>query len=219
VLPILLTLMAASGGSVSVGIFRPAVAFLCGVVLKIFSEVIFPLAIVTALISFVSGLSSEIHIRKLGTFFKSLSGWLIGLVLGLFSLCLSLQGFSAAQYDGISLKMVKYVISGSVPMVGGFLSGSVDFILAGSAFIKNALGSFSMLLLVEALLKPLLLLAALQLFLRIAAAASEPLGGRVSALFSDLAGDMKYFLACILSIAFLYFLTLILLVCSSAVIV
>lgn len=217
VYPVLLTLMAASGGSVSAAIFRPAVTFLSSGILKLFSSVVLPVCVSVLVLGFVGNLSPEVRTEKLGDFFKSISRWLIGLSLGLFGLFLTVQGIAAAQYDGISLRTVKYVISGSVPVVGGFLSGSVDLVLAGSALIKNALGSFSVLLLAAVVLKPLLLLAATQLFLRIAAAATEPVGGKIPVLLSRLAGDLGYCTASLLSVAFLYFLTLLLLVCSSGV--
>ena len=217
VYPILLTLMAASGGNVSAAIFRPAVTFLSSGILKLFTAVVLPVSVAVLVLGFVGNLSGEVRTEKLGDFFKSICRWLIGLSLGLFGLFLTVQGIAAAQYDGISLRTVKYVISGSVPVVGGFLSGSVDLVLAGSALIKNALGSFSVMLLAAVVLKPLLLLAAMQLFLRISAAATEPVGGKIPALLFRLAGDMGYFTASLLSVAFLYFLTLLLLVCSSGV--
>ena len=217
VYPVLLTLMAASGGSVSAAIYRPAVTFLSSGILKLFSSVVLPVCVSVLVLGFVGNLSPEVRTEKLGDFFKSISRWLIGLSLGLFGFFLTVQGIAAAQYDGISLRTVKYVISGSVPVVGGFLSGSVDLVLAGSALIKNALGSFSVLLLAAVVLKPLLLLAATQLFLRIAAAATEPVGGKIPVLLSRLAGDLGYCTASLLSVAFLYFLTLLLLVCSSGV--
>ena len=150
--------------------------------------------------------------------FKSINKWLIGLTFTLYSLFLSVQGIADAQYDGLSLRAVKYVLSGSVPIVGGFLSGGLDLVLAGSALIKNAVGSFSLFLLFGTLLRPVILFAAFQLFLRLAAAATEPVGGKISPFLSRLAGDCSYFLAGLLCIGFLYFLTLLLLVCSTGVI-
>ena len=105
-----------------------------------------------------------------------------------------------------------------MPIVGGFLSGGIDLVLAGSALIKNALGSFAVFLLFGALLRPVLLIAAFQLFLRLCAAATEPAGGTISSFLSRLAADSGFFLAGLLCVAFLYFLTLVLLVCSSGVI-
>lgn len=216
--PILLTLMAGSGGVVSVGIFRPAVVFMSGGISELFSAVVFPSSIVVIVLAFVGNLSSDVRTEKLGELFKSFNKWLIGLTLGLFSIFLTVQGIAAAQYDGLSLRAAKYAISSSVPIVGGFLSGGFDLVLAGSALIKNALGSFAVFILFGTLLQPLMLFVAFQLFLRIAAAATEPVGGKISSFLSRLAGDLGYFIAGLLCIAFLYFITLMLLICSSGVI-
>ena len=217
VYPVLLTLMAAGGGTVSAAVFRPAVVFLSDGILNLFSTVVMPVSVAVVVLSFVGNLSAEVRTEKLGELFKNILRWLIGLSFGLFGLFLTVQGISSGGFDGITLRTVKYLVSGSVPVVGGFLSGSVDLVLAGSALIKNALGSFSVLLLVSVVLKPLLLLAAMQLFLRVSAAATEPVGGKIPCLLSRLAGDMGYFTASLLTVAFLHFLTLLLFVCSSGV--
>ena len=218
VCPILLTLMAASGGAVSAGVFRPAVAFLSSGICELFTAVVLPTSVVVIALTFAGHLSPEVRCEKLGGLFKSVNKWLIGLTLGLFTLFLTVQGIASAQYDGISLRTIKYLVSGSVPIVGGFLSGGVDLVLAGSSLIKSALGSFSVFLLFATILRPVLLFAAFQLFLRLCAAATEPIGGKISSFLSSLASDCGFFVAGLLCVAFLYFLTVILLVCSAGVI-
>ena len=216
--PILFTLMAASGGSVSAAIYRPALVFMSGTIVELFSNVVFPSSVAVVVLAFVGNLSSEVRTERLGELFKSFNKWIIGLTLGIFGMFLTVQGIAGAQYDGISLRTIKHIISGSVPIVGGFLSGGVDLVLAGSALIKNALGSFSIFLLFGTMLRPVLLFALFQLFLRLCAAACEPVGGKLSAFLSRLATDSSYFLAGLLCIGFLYFLTILLLVCSTGVI-
>lgn len=218
VYPLLFTLMAASGGTVSAAIYKPALVFMSGTIVELFTSVVLPTSIAVVVLAFVGNLSEEVRTEKLGELFKSVNKWLIGLTFGLFGILLSVQGIAAAQYDGLSLRAVKYVLSGSVPIVGGFLSGGLDLVLAGSALIKNALGSFSLFLLFGTLLRPVVLFAVFQIFLRLAAAATEPVGGKISPFLSRLAGDVSYFLAGLLCIGFLYFLTLLLLVCSTGVI-
>ena len=217
VYPLLLTLMAASGGSVSAGVFRPAVAFLSSGLCELFSAVVLPVSVVVIVLAFLGNLSPDVRTERLGDLFKSVSKWLLGLTLGLFSLFLTVQGISSAQYDGMSLRAVKYLVSGSVPIVGGFLSGGMDLVLAGSALIKNAVGSFAVFLLFASFFRLVLLFAAFQLFLRLSAAVTEPAGGKISAFLSRLASDSGFFLAGLLTIAFLYFLTIVLLVCSTGV--
>ena len=217
VYPLLLTLMAASGGSVSAGVFRPAVAFLSSGLCELFSAVVLHVSVIVIVLAFLGNLSPDVRTERLGDLFKSVSKWLLGLTLGLFSLFLTVQGISSAQYDGMSLRAVKYLVSGSVPIVGGFLSGGMDLVLAGSALIKNAVGSFAVFLLFASFFRLVLLFAAFQLFLRLSAAVTEPAGGKISAFLSRLASDSGFFLAGLLTIAFLYFLTIVLLVCSTGV--
>ena len=183
-----------------------------------FSAVVLPTSVAVIVLTFIGCLSDEVKTTKLGDFFKSLNKWLIGLTLGLLGIFLTVQGISAAQYDGLSLRAAKYLVSGSVPIVGGFLSGGLDLVLAGSALIKNAVGSFAVFLLFGVILRPVLLFAAFQIFLRLSAAAAEPVGGKISAFLSRLASDCGFFIAGLCCIAFLYFLTLVLLVCSTGVI-
>ncbi len=218
VYPLLLTLMAASGGTVSVGIYRPAVAFFGGALSSLFTAVILPTAVIVIVLTFVSNLSPGLRVEKLGELFKGISKWLLGLTLGIFGLFISVQGLTAAQYDGMSLRAVKYILSGSVPFVGGFLSGGVELVVAGSVLIKNALGAFAVILLAGTLIRPLLLFLAFRLMLRISAAATEPVGGNISSFLSALARDSGYFLAALLCMAFLYFLTVLLLICSTGAI-
>ncbi len=218
VYPLLLTLMAGSGGAVSVAVYRPAVAFFSSVITHLFTSVVLPVAVLLIVLSFVGNLFDEVKTSKLSDFFKGILKWIIGLSLGLFSIFLTVQGLSSAQYDGLSLRAAKYAISNSVPIVGGFLSGGLDVVLAGSAILKNALGSFSIFLLFATLLRPLVLFIVFQLFLRLCAAVTDPVGGKISTFLSSMANDLGYFIAGLLCIAFLYFLTIVLFVCSSGVV-
>ena len=112
--------MAASGGSVSVGVFRPAVAFFSGAVCELFTAVVLPASVVVIVLAFIGNLSPEVPTEKLGDFFKSISKWLIGLTLGLFTLFLTVQGIASSQYDGLSLRAVKYLVSGLFPLSADF---------------------------------------------------------------------------------------------------
>lgn len=54
------------------------------------------------------------------------------------------------------------------------------------------------------------------LFLKLTAAVTEPVGdGKISGFLTSLSGTVNYFIAGILAVAFMYFITLLLLICSS----
>ena len=216
VFPILLTLMSASGGSVSASICRPAVAFLSTNIVNTISEIVFPITLAVIAFSMIDHLSNDLKFGKFTAFLKSINKWIVGVCVSVFGLFFTVQGISAASYDGIARRAAKYAIGSGVPIVGGFLSGGFDLAVAGSALIKNALGNMSVFLMVAVVFEPMILLISTNLLLRLTAAITQPLGdGRLANFLSETADNLNYCVAGILFTAFLYFVCIVLLVCLS----
>ena len=216
IFPILLTLIATSGGSVSVAVYRPAVLFLSELIVQIIVSVVFPLAILMCVFNMAGNMSPEIKLKNFCSFFAGLIKWVLGVSLTIFTVFLTVQGITSATYDGLSFKAAKYAIGNTVPIIGGFLSGGLDVVVAGSVLIKNALGSCGILLMFSVTLIPFIQLVVLNLFLKLTAAVTEPLGeGTITGFLSSLSGTVNYFMAGLLAVGFMYFITILLLVCSS----
>ena len=129
-----------------------------------------------------------------------------------------MQGITAAHYDGIVRRAAKYAIGNGIPIVGGFLSGGFDLAVAGSVLLKNSLGSMSIFLLLTILFEPLLLLISTNFLLRLTSAITQPFGdGRISDFLGETAENLHYCTAGLLFTAFLYFLSILLMVCASEV--
>lgn len=214
--PLLLTLMATSGGTVSVAICRPAVAFFSTTIVSTISSIVFPISVTIIAFSLASNLSHDLKINKFGAFFKSINKWLIGISVSVFGLFFTLQGITASTYDGVVKRTIKYAIGTGVPIVGGFLSGGFDLAIAGSILIKNALGGMSIFLLTSILFEPLILLVSVNILLRLTSAVTQPFGdSRISDFLGETADNLNYFTAGILFTAFLYFLCVVMMVTVS----
>ncbi len=72
VFPILLTLLTSVGGSVSVGVYQPAMAILSTVIINIFKVFLLPLFLLSCVLALVSNLSNTIKLDKMQSFFNSL---------------------------------------------------------------------------------------------------------------------------------------------------
>lgn len=216
VYPILLTLMSASGSSLSAAVCRPAVVFFSSTIVTVMEFVVFPLTITIIVFSMAGNITKELKISKFTAFFKSINKWIIGISVSVFGIFFTLQGITAASYDGVVRRAAKYAIGNGVPIVGGFLSGGFDLAVAGSVLIKNALGNMSIFLLLAVVFEPLVLLIATGIFLRLTAAIAQPFGdGKISDFLEETAENLHYCMAGILFTAFLYFLTILLAVYSS----
>lgn len=216
VYPLMLTLMATSGSTLSASIYRPAVAFFSGTIVSTIKSVVLPLSVTILLFSMASNLTKELKIGKFTAFFKSINKWIIGVCVSVFGIFFTLQGLTSASYDGVMRRAAKYAIGNGVPIVGGFLSGGFDLAVAGSVLIKNSLGGMSIFLLVFALFEPIVLLISVNVLLRLTAAIAQPFGdSRISDFLGETADNLHYLSASLLFTAFLYFLTIILMVYST----
>ncbi len=210
VFPLLLTLMAASGGAASVAVCKPAVSFFSTVIVGLVSNVVLPLTVTVIAFTVVGNMTKELRIGKFTAFFKSINKWILGISISVFGLFFTLQGLTSSTYDGIVRRAAKYALGAGVPIVGGFLSGSFDLVVAGSILVRNSLGGMSIFLLLSNIFEPLVLLISVNLLLRFTAAVVQPFGdSRISDFLEDTATNMQYCTASLLFTAFLYFLTVI----------
>ena len=216
IFPLMLTLIAASGGSVSATVCRPAVAFFSTTIVSVISSVVFPITITIILFSMASKLTNQLKIGKFTTFFKSINKWIIGVCVSVFGLFFTLQGITGAIYDGVVRRAAKYAIGNGIPIIGGFLSGGFDLAVAGGVLIKNSLGSMGIFLMLSVLFEPIALLVAVNLLLRFVSAITQSFGdGRISDFLGETAENLHYCTAGLLFVAFLYFLSIVVLIFST----
>ncbi len=215
IFPILLTLLTSLGGIVSVSVFQPMVAVLISGVMQIFNYVVFPLFICAFIFTVVGNLSNSIKLDKFISFFKSAFKWVTGSVMTLFFTFITIQGITAGSFDGISVQTAKYAIKSYVPIVGGYLSDGFNLIMSSSILIKNALGVAGLLLLFATIVVPVIKIVIFSLGLKLTAAVIEPLtDSRTSNFIFTISKNMGFLVATILSIAFMYLISIGLIIIS-----
>lgn len=216
VFPVLLTLMVASGGNVSASIYTPTVAFLSTGFVSILTKFLFPLITVMLILGIVGNISKNVSLEKAHDFTVSLGKWSLGLCVTVFSFFITVQGIGSAITDGVSLRVTKYAITNSIPLIGGFLSGGFDLVLAGSVLIKNAVGVGSLFLIMVVTIKPILTLIVYRLLIMLFSAIIDPISDkRFTSYLSILNKTLSFLLALVIAVAFMIFILLLLLVCSA----
>ncbi len=175
--PVLMTLLAAVGGTASAGVFQPAMSLLCTTVTGVVERVIVPLALCGGVLGIVDRLSERMRISELSGFMQGLSKWTIGALTTVYIAVTSIRGMTAAAYDGVTVRAARYTAGSMVPMFGSLVSGSFDTMLGCAALVKNALGVTAILLSVSVVAVPMLRLLAYQWILRLSAAIAQPRAG------------------------------------------
>ena len=216
VFPILLTIMTAIGGNMSVSIYQPAVALLSSAIMQIFLSVLMPIFIFSLVFTIVSNLTSTVKLDKFTKFFQSAFKWIIGTIFTIFMAFLSIQGITASTYDGVSIRTAKYAIRSYVPILGGYLSEGFDVICASSVLIKNAIGASGLLLMFATIICPVVKIAVFILVLKLAAAILEPLtDSRISDFIYSVSKCLTMLIVMIIGVSFMYLITAGLIMCTA----
>ena len=214
--PLLITLTVLTGGTGSAAIYQPSAVFLSNGAVEIISGFIFPAAIAAAVLNFMSKINPQISFTGISKLLKSIMKWTLGITVTVFSVFLTIQSSATSLFDGVLFKATKYIIGNSVPIVGGFLSGGFDLLTAAGLLIKNSVGICGIVLLIMQVASPLILLIAFSVLLKIVGAIVQAAGeNELFSLFSDLSSDTEYFIAGLLTVAFMYSL-MVMLVINSA---
>ncbi|MCL2675884.1 MAG: stage III sporulation protein AE, partial [Firmicutes bacterium] len=215
VFPVILTLMTASGATGSAAAYTPAVAILGNVLTGIITMLALPCVILAVVFDIVGNLSDAVKLKKMSGFFMSALKWVLGTAFFVFLAFLSVKGITASVRDGVSIRSAKFAISSYVPIIGGYLSEGFNMVMAGSVVIKNAVGLGGLTLLLLTLAPTIVNIIVFSLSLTLLGAVVEPLGlDGVSGILTGIGKTLKSLTAIVLGMAFLYFVFLLLTICT-----
>lgn len=216
IFPILMTLLTAVGGTVSVSIYQPAIAVLSNIVISLITYVLLPLFIFSLVFSIVGNLSNNVKLEKFVSFLQGTFKWTIGLCFTIFLGFISIQGIMAGSVDGLSIRTAKYAIKSYIPIIGNYVSDGFSIIMASSALIKNAVGGVGLFLLLSTVISPIFNIVVFMLALKFMAGVIEPIGDKKTANFiSEIAKSLSMLVALLVAVSFMYVVLTGLIMCSA----
>ncbi len=164
----------------------------------------------------MSGLNDQMSFAGVTDLFKSLMKWVIGITVTVFSIFITAQSSASSLFDGIIFKATKYVIGNSVPIVGNFLSSGFDMLQSAGLLIKSSVGLCGIILLLFEIIQPIITLVAFSVILKIVGAIVQPIGeNSLYKILSELSKNVEYFIAGLLTVAFMYALVIMLIINSA----
>lgn len=216
--PVLLTLLAGLGSSVSVATYQPMMAVLGGGIMELISKVVVPAFIACEVFSVVGNLSGNVKLTKMNKLFRSSSTWLVGIAFGLFGTFLTVGGISGGVADKLGYNVAKFALSSYVPILGGYVSDGFDLVASSLVLVKSAFGYTAVAVLVCVVLFPVVKLVAFLLSMRLASAIVEPIGdARISNMLSAVADNTSLLITALVGSAFMFFILIMLAVGTIAV--
>jgi len=209
-LPLLLTLLTALGGSASSAFLHPMVVAASGSMVFLAREVTLRLVMCTCAVTAVNHLSDRAHLSRMAQLLRSIVCWLLGVSFTVFLGAMSLQGVCSASIDGVVLRAAKYAVDNFVPVVGGMFSDTMDTLVGCTLIVKNALGVASVVVLLSVILSPLMKTLAAVMVMKLSAALLEPVADAdIVRAIGDFSGMIVLFLITMLCVGTMYFLLIV----------
>ena len=215
-IPALVTLLVSSGNIVSGGALQPILVLVVQVSATIIKNILIPLIVLSTIISIVDNVSEKIQITRFSAFLKNITQWSLGIILTVFVAIVSLQGSLGAVVDGVTSKTAKFAINMFIPVAGKYLADAADTVIGCTLLIKNAVGVAIMIGIIGICLIPIVEMFAVILIYRMTCVLLEPLAeGRIIKCISEVASSMTYILGAVASVAFMFLITVTVLILAS----
>lgn len=218
IMPVLITLLVLIGFPVTSTVLNPI--FIGGVTFIniIFKKFIFVSIALAFAILVVNNLSKSIKLKKLSSFIKQINLVSIGAMFTIYLGLVSMQGLYVKSIDNFAVKTTKYAIGNFIPVVGNFVSDSVDMLLSSSQLIKGVFGGIGLVLLVVICLIPIIKILSIIFVYKVSAIVVEPIGeDSISSFLNEVANLIIIMLACIIAITIMFFVTVAILTSISVV--
>ncbi len=181
--PVLMVMLFACGRSASAVSFEPVMSGAVVVISLVIEKCLVPLMVFSAVLSVASNVGTGTGITGFIKIIKSTTKWLMAFVITLFTGINAIYGLSVATLDAISAKTMKFAVGSLVPVVGGFLSDTLETVLSSAKLLKNAVGVSGLIILCGICIVPVIKIGVMQLMLKLCAALAEPVTDkRISAM-------------------------------------
>jgi stage III sporulation protein AE len=208
-IPLLLALIAASGGLISAAFFHPVILFLMNISGVFIQNVVLPMLFLATLLSIVSTLSEHYKVTQLANLLRNWSIGLLGLFLTVFLGVISVQGASTAITDGVTIRTAKFITGNFIPVIGRIFTDATDTVISASVLLKNTVGiaGVAILLLIAAF--PAIKILMIAFIYKFAAAILQPLGGGpVITCLDIISKSVIYVFAALAIVSLMFFLSL-----------
>lgn len=218
IMPVLITLLVLVGFPITSTVLNPI--FIGGVTFinLVFKQFLFVSIAIAFAILVVNNLSKNIKLKKLSSFIKQLNLVCIGAMFTIYLGLVSIQGLYVTNIDNFGIKTAKFALGNFIPVVGGFVSDSINILLSSSQLIKGVFGGIGLIVLVAICMVPAIKILSIILVYKVSAIVVEPIGEEnISSFLNEVANLMIVMLACIIAITIMFFVTIAILTSISVV--
>jgi stage III sporulation protein AE len=217
-LPLFLTLLAASGSIAAAGLMSPLMIFAVNSISFIIDKLIVPLLLASAVLECANYFTAPYKLSSLAGFIKKTALLSLTFVMMLFVGVMAVQGTAGGISDGLALRTAKFAASSFIPVVGRILSDTVEVLFSASLMLRSAVGIFGVGAIAALCAAPCLKVFLTGFLLKLSGACIAPLGdGKLADCLDSVGGNLYILAGVMLIAAVLFFLMLVMFILSGTI--
>lgn len=185
--PVLIVTLFACCKPASAAAFEPVLSAAVVIVSEVITRCLVPLITFSAVLSVAGNVGDRNGISGFVKIVKSATKWIMALVITVFTGINAIYGFATPALDAVGTRTLKFAVGSLVPIVGGFLSDTLDTVTASGAVVKNAVGASGIVMLCIICIPPIIKLGIMQMMFKLISAITEPIADRrISSMLWDI---------------------------------
>ena len=171
--PFVMALLMATGSITSTGLIQPIILFLCSSIGLIINYIIVPLLTVSLVFNIISSISDTVKLNRFAKLLTKISLYILAVVLAIVLGVLGLESSIGTSLDSVTVKTTQAAVSGAVPVVGKFLSDSLEVIMGSAEVVGKVSGVIGILVLLLISFTPIIKLFVIYIIFQLLTAISE----------------------------------------------
>lgn len=155
-MPVMASALTISGAPATAALTYGATMFVFDLTVSIITGLLVPAVSGYIAVITVNAAIGNDMLSRMASFLKWVVSGILKILLTGFVAYITISGTVSHGLDNGAVKTAKFALSGSIPVVGGIISGATDTLLSGAILLKNALGVFGMLCIAAICIVPFL---------------------------------------------------------------
>ena len=156
IIPFVVGMLIATGEIVTSGVLGPILLTLTSIIGIVITKVVCPMLSLSIIFKLISSISKKVKLNKFASFVNSSALWIVGIIFTVFLAVLELQTTLTTSVDSVTIKTTQAAVSNVVPVVGKFVSDSLEVVMGASQIIGKSMGIIGIIVIIVVTMSPIL---------------------------------------------------------------
>lgn len=176
VAPFMLAILIATGKIATSGVISTIVLFITSIIGVVVNYIVLPLLTLSVVFKIITNITDTVKLEKIGKLCNSTSIWVVSIIFALFLGVLELETSVTTSVDDVTVKVTQTAISNVIPVVGKFVSDSVEVVMGATEVIGKSIGVIGVVIIVISVISPISKLLICTIIYSLIEAFSEAIG-------------------------------------------